>query len=108
MIDVLATGVLGLLLLVAGGAALFMSPFLVMATDSAGEKSRLGLMGWAFAATWGGAALGVLGGIIGIVRAARHGGLMWIWPVVGIAVVGVSFVLGALLATQAAKASKDR
>ena len=108
MIDVLATGVLVLVLAAAGAAALFMSPFLVMATDSAGERSKLGLMGWAFAVTWGGAVVGVLGGVIGIVRAARSDGLMWIWPAAGIVVVGVCFGLGALLATNVAKASKDR
>ncbi len=105
--DVLATGALGLLLLAAGAAALFMSPFLVMATDSAGEKAKVGLMGWAFAVTWGGAAIGVLGAIAGVIWAARHHGPMWVWPAVGIAVVGVSFALGALLATRVAKAPKD-
>ncbi|MGI9124064.1 MAG: hypothetical protein ACR2JM_04850 [Mycobacterium sp.] len=103
MIDVVATVVLALVTLVAGSTALFMSPFLVMATDSADENARPGLMGWAFAVTWGGAAVGVIGSAVGIVMAQHRGALMWIWPLLGLVIIGASFALGAVLATKVAK-----
>ena len=49
MIDTVATVVLSLLALGAAGVALFSSPFLVMATDSAGGKPNLKPLGWAYA-----------------------------------------------------------
>lgn len=100
VLDTIATVVLSLALLAAAGAALFMSPFLVMATDSAGDKPRTGMLGWAFVVTWGGVAAGVIGAAVGVLRSVRSDTTMWWWPALGIAVVGASFALGGLLATR--------
>ncbi|MCW1957798.1 MAG: hypothetical protein KIH64_004475 [Mycobacterium sp.] len=102
--DLIATVLLSLLGLAAAAAVLFTSPFLVMATDSADGKPRMSALGSAFAVTWGGAAVGVIGPGIGIFRAARHGTAMWIWPAMGIALIGACFTLGAWLASKAGSA----
>lgn len=101
--DLVATVLLSLVCLAAAGAVLFTSPFLVMATDSAGDKPRLSYLGLAFAVTLGGVALGVIGSGIGIVRAARHDTAMWIWPAMGTALIGACFLLGGWLATKVAR-----
>lgn len=98
--DLIATVLLGLGLLAAAGAALFMSPFLVMATDSAGDNPRTAMLVAAYAVTWGGTAAGVLGALAGLIRAAGREQPMWIWPALGIAVIGVSFAVGVALATK--------
>lgn len=98
--DLIATALLGLLALAAAGAVLFTSPFLVMASDSAGEKPRTAMLALAFLITWGGVAAGLVGAGVGIFRAARHHATMWIWPALGIAVIGASFALGGWLATK--------
>ena len=100
--DVLATAVLGLLTLGAGTAALFMSPFLMMATDSADQNAKVGFLGWAYAVTWGGTALGLIGTAVAVFRAAHRHATMWFWPALGIVVIGVCFAIGALLATKVA------
>lgn len=98
--DLIATVLLSLLGTAAAAAVVFTSPFLVMATDSAGDKPRTGFLGLAFAVTFGGVAVGVLGAGIGVFRAARHDTTMWIWPAMGLAVIGLCFVLGGWLATK--------
>lgn len=103
--DVLATVALGLACLLAAGGALFASPFLLMATDSAGEKADLKPLGWAYVVTWGGVALGVTGAALGVYRAARHSQTMWVWPALGIVVIGAAFGIGGLLAVRAGRKS---
>ena len=71
MIDVLATAALSILALLAAGAAVFSSAFLLMATDSAGEKPRLSALWWAYAVIGTAVALGLIGAIVGIIEAAR-------------------------------------
>ena len=98
--DVIATVLLALLGLGAAAGVLFTSPFMVMATDAADRKPRTSLLGLAFAVTWGGVGVGVIGAAVGIFRAARDDTPMWIWPALGIALIGGCFGLGAWLATK--------
>ena len=105
MIDVVATVALSVLLLVAAGAALFTSPFLLMATDSADVNADLKPLGWAYVFVWGGVVVGIVGAALGVYRAARYGGLMWIWPALGVAVIGAGFVAGGLLAVRTGRKS---
>ena len=106
--DVVATVLLSLIALAAAAAVLFTSPFLVMAADAADRKPRMSVLGAAFAVTWSGVAVGVIGAAFGIVRAARHDTVMWIWPAMGIALIGVCFALGAWLATKVVRRPKSR
>ncbi len=104
--DVVATVMLSLVALAAAAAVLFTSPFLMMATDAADRKPRMSALGLAFALTWGGVAVGMIGAAIGIVRAARQDTAMWIWPTMAIALIGVCFALGAWLATKVVRRPK--
>ncbi len=101
--DVLATVVSAIVVVLAAAAALFLSPFLLMATDSADQNADLRPLGWAYAVNWGGVAVGVVGAAPGVHRAVRHGGVMWIWPVLGIVVIGAGFAVAGLLAMRAAR-----
>lgn len=101
--DLIVTVLLSLLCLGAAGAVLFASPFLLMSTDSAGENADLKPLGRAYTVTWGGVAVGVLGAAIGIFRAARHQSTMWIWPALGLLVIGACFAAGGWLATRVAR-----
>lgn len=107
--DTFATAVLSLLAVVAAGGALIMSPFLVMATDSAGatgDKPRFAALWWAFAIIWGGVAAAVIGAAFGIVKAAHRHTTMWVWPAGAIALIGGCFALGVFLATKVVRAEK--
>lgn len=106
MIDLVATMVVGIGTLLAAGAALVTSPFLLMATDSADEKADLKPLGWAYAVTWGGVAVGVIGAAVGVFAAARNGQLMWIWPALGILVIGAGFAMGGVLAIRTARKTR--
>lgn len=103
--DTAITAVLSLLTLVAAGAALFMSPFLIMATDSSGEKPKLASLWWAFAVIWGGTAAAVIAAAVGVVKAARRHTSMWIWPSGAIVLIGVCFGIGVLLAGRVTRKS---
>ena len=80
------------------------SLFFVMATDSCGpnncHESRLWL---AYALTWGGVAVAVIGVIVGLAAAARRGTALWIWPTLAVVLIGASWVGGAALATSVAR-----
>jgi hypothetical protein len=55
---------------------------------------------YAVVATWGGVALAVVGATVGtIVSGLRHRST-WLWPLIGLAVVLVSFVGGLVLVGQ--------
>lgn len=101
--DLIATVLLGLLVLGAAAAVLFASPFLLMATDSADERADLKPLGRGYAVTWGGVALGILVSALGVFRAARHDATMWIWPALGLVVIGVCFAIGGWLVTRVAR-----
>lgn len=83
--------------------SLFFSPFFVMATDSCGhDNCRDPLVTWAYAVTWGGVAIAVVVAVVGMIRAIRRRTVMWIWPAIALALVVVTFVVGAQLASSAA------
>ena len=77
--------------------------FFVMATDSCGpndcHESRLWM---AYALTWGGIVVAVVGAIVGMVRAAQRGTALWIWPLLAVVVIGLTWAGGASLATSVA------
>lgn len=82
-------------------ASVGFSPFFVMATDACGpdncDESKLT---WAYVVTWGGVAVAVVVALAGLVRAARRGTTMWIWPALALVVVGATFACGFALATS--------
>lgn len=89
-----------MLTLIAAGAALFSSPFLVMATDSAGERPDLTPLAWAYVCIWTSVAAAVIGTAAGIFAAARRHTTMWHWPAAGLAVIAAGYGLGVFLATK--------
>jgi hypothetical protein len=99
--DRIATVVTALLAVLTAGAAVLLSPFFVMTTDACGsDNCDLSRLNWAYVVTWGGVALAAVLAVAGVVRAARRGTVMWIWPVVAIALIVLTFGLGFLLATS--------
>ncbi|MGV0992947.1 MAG: hypothetical protein ACOYBX_11295 [Mycobacterium sp.] len=80
------------------------SLFFVMGTDACGpnncHESRLWL---AYALTWGGVAVAVIGTIAGLTVAARRGTVLWIWPALAVVLIGASWAGGAALATSVAR-----
>lgn len=104
--DRTATVVAAVLAVLAAGASVMISPFFVMTTDGCGpDNCHMAALSWAYVVTWGGVALAVLVAVVGIVRAARRGTTMWIWPVVALVLVVVTFGLGFLLAASVSAAS---
>ena len=89
---------------VAGLGSFAFSWFFVMATDSCGpdncHESRLWM---AYALTWGGIAAAVILAIVGMVRAARDGTALWIWPTLAVVLIGLTWAAGAALATSVAR-----
>jgi hypothetical protein len=97
--DRVATVFAALLAILAGAGSVMLSPFFVMATDACGaDNCNLDRLTWAYVVTWGGVALAAVVAVAGVVRAARRGTAMWIWPVVGVPAgdVGVEFSRGGL------------
>ncbi len=99
--DRLITMVMGALAVLAAVGSLGLSPFFVMATDACGpdncDESKLT---WAFVVTWGGVALAAVVAVVGLVRAARRGTAMWMWPTVALVLVFVTFAWGFALAVS--------
>lgn len=91
----------GVLAVLAGAASVLISPLFVMTTDACGsDNCNLNFLTWAYVMTWGGVAVAVIVALVGIVRAARRGTAMWIWPVLAIVIVVATFGAGFLLATS--------
>ena len=100
-LDRVATVITAVLAVVAAAASVMISPFFVMATDGCGpDNCHMAALSWAYVVTWGGVALAALVAVVGMVRAARRGTAMWIWPLVATALIAVTFGLGFLLATS--------
>lgn len=97
--DRLITMLTGVLAVVAAVSSVGLSPFFVMATDACGpdncDESKLT---WAFIVTWGGVAVAAVVAVVGLIRAARRGTTMWIWPAVALVLVVVTFAWGFALA----------
>jgi hypothetical protein len=97
-----ATVVLFVLLAGLALLAVVLSGFFVMATDPCGGTTTCDTdaLFYAYLATWGGIAVAIVGSAVGtIVTGLRHG-LTWYWPLIGIAVVLVSFVAGLALTSR--------
>jgi hypothetical protein len=101
--NLVATILLFALLLGAGLLAVVLSGFFVMGTDSCSVTDagcNTDALFYAVVATWGGVALAVVGATVGtIVSGLRHRST-WLWPLIGLAVVLVSFVGGLVLVGQ--------
>jgi len=99
--DRVATVFTAMLAVLAGTGSLLLSPFFVMTTDACGaDNCNLTWLTWAYVVTWGGVALATVVAVAGMVRAARKGTVMWIWPVVAVALVAFTFGIGFLLAAS--------
>jgi len=91
--------------LLAGAAffAVLLSFFFVMASDSCGATGVTCNTDWivyAYIVVWGGVALALVGATVGtIVGGLRHRAT-WMWPLIGIGVVVVSFVAGFVVLGQ--------
>jgi hypothetical protein len=96
--DRVATVFGALLAILAGAGSVMLSPFFVMACGA--DNCNLDRLTWAYVVTWGGVALAAVVAVAGVVRAARRGTAMWIWPVVAVALVALTFGIGFLLATS--------
>lgn len=99
--DRLITMLMSVLAVLAAVGSVGLSPFFVMATDACGpdncDDSKLT---WAFVVTWGGVAVAAVVGVVGLIRAARRGTVMWIWPTVALALVVATFGWGFALAVS--------
>lgn len=99
--DRTATVVGAVLAVLAGVGSVLISPFFVMTTDAcSADNCHFALLNWAYVVTWGGVALAAVIAVVGVVRAARRGTVMWIWPVVAVALIALTFGLGFLLAAS--------
>ncbi len=89
---------------VAGFGSFAFSWFFVMATDSCGpdncHESRLWM---AYVLTWGGIAIAVIVAVAGMIRAARRGTALWVWPALAVLLIGLTWAGGAALATAVAR-----
>jgi hypothetical protein len=102
VMDWVLTTVVSALLLVGSGLVFYFSLFLAMATDSCFERCREEYIGYAWAVTWGGIAVALKLTLVGVTVGAVRRRLMVVWPLLGIAIVVVSVVVGANLADAAA------
>lgn len=99
--DRTATVIAAVLAVLAAAGSVLLSPFFVMTTDGCGpDNCHMAALTWAYVVTWGGVALAAVVAVIGMVRATRRGTPMWIWPVVALALVVVTFGVGFLLAAS--------
>lgn len=102
-IDRVASVALTALALFAAGVSLFFSPFFVMTTDACGpDECNDSVVAWAYAVTWGGVILAAVVAVAGMIYAARHQTVMWLWPMLATVLVVVTFVIGAQLASSVA------
>jgi len=101
--DRVASVVLAALAVLATLVSLLVSPFFVMSTDACGhDNCRDSLVTWAYAVTWGGAAVAAVVAVVGMIAAARRRTAMWVWPALALLLVVTTFVIGAQLASSAA------
>lgn len=99
--DRVATVIAAVVAVLAAAGSVMFSAFFVMTTDGCGpDNCHMTMLTWAYVVTWGGVALAALIAVIGMIRAARRGTAMWIWPAAAIALVVVTFGLGFLLAAS--------
>jgi hypothetical protein len=97
--DRFLTVLMSVLAALAAVVSVGLSPFFVMATDACGprecDESKLT---WAYLVTWGGVALAVAVAVAGMVRAARRGSALWLWPALALVLVIGTFAGGFVLA----------
>lgn len=84
-----------------GLVAAYFTVFFAFATDPCSpNKCREGYLVAAFAVSWGGTALALLGSLVMIIVAAVKRWYMWYWPVLAMVLIVATFVGGAVLASE--------
>ncbi|MBF6469909.1 hypothetical protein IU427_32825 [Nocardia beijingensis] len=99
--DVVLAIVLYCVAAVLGSAAAYFTLFFAFATDPCGtDNCRTDYLGWAFAVSWGGTALAIVGVTGMLILAAVKRWYMWYWPVLAIVLIVLSFAGGLALTSQ--------
>lgn len=91
---------LSALAVLAAIASVKYSGLFVLAIDACGPDNCGSTLVWAYVVTWGGVALAAIVLIAGLWRSTRRGTGMWIWPVLALVLVGVTFAGGYVLANS--------
>lgn len=99
-IDIIVTAVMSAVAVLAAFGSLWYSLLFAMATDSCGTQCNDVVLASAYLVTWGGVATAGIGAIVGMVVAARHGWVMWVWPTLALCLIVASLVIGAYLASS--------
>ena len=101
--DRLAAIVLTVLVVLAGLVSLFVAPFFAMTPTVCGPgECRGSTVVWASVVSWAGVCLAAVLAVAGMVSAARRKTVMWVWPALALALVVVTFVIGAQVASSVA------
>ncbi len=102
--DTAATVIIAVLAVSAAAGSVLLSALFVMAVDACGpDNCDFSRLTWAYVVTWGGVGLALAAGMVGMVRAAWKGTVMWVWPAAATGLVLVTFAAGALLAGSVAR-----
>jgi hypothetical protein len=99
-VDLVLTPLLGVALLLGSAATFAFSGFAVMATDGCGgtpERCDFSTINTAYVVAWGGIALALVVGVLGIIIAAVKRKPMFIWPAVGLVILVAAAVIGGYL-----------
>lgn len=89
---------MSVLAVLAGMGSFFFSWFFAMATDACGSQCNTAALDWAYPVTWGGILLAGGVALVGMRMAGKPRWPMWIWPTVALALIVVTFLIGAQLA----------
>ena len=101
--DRLAAIVLTVLGVLAGLVSLFVAPFFAMTPTVCGPgECRGSTVVWASVVSWAGVGLAAVLAVAGMVSAARRKTVMWVWPALALALVVITFVIGAQVASSVA------
>jgi hypothetical protein len=98
VVDITITSIVSAVAGIAALGSLWFSLFFAMATDSCGEQCDYAALNAAYLVTWGGVGVAVLLGASGIIVAAVHGWMMWIWPTLALVLIVAALLIGMLLA----------
>ena len=98
VVDITLTSILSVVAGLAALGTVCFSFFFVMATDSCNEHCDTAALNAAYLVTWGGVGLAVVIGASGVIVAAVRGWLMWIWPMLALALIVVALGIGVHLA----------
>jgi hypothetical protein len=106
--NIVATVIFFVLLAGAAFFAVLLSAFFVMASDSCGATGVTCNTDWivyAYIVVWGGVALALVGATVGTIIGGLRHRATWMWPLIGIGVVVVSFIGGFIVLGQTGSGS---